>query len=309
MVLERAHDFWQDGPMSLSSRDPDDDPKRRLGEVLNRRYRIESVIGEGGQGVVYRAADLVDGEAVAVKVLRDAAAGDPASRERMFREAQALSTLLGTAAVRVLDQGWTADRAHFLVMEYLEGSDLDDLLALIERDGKRIEPQRLLTILEPVVRTLERAHAQGIIHRDLKPGNIFVLKTGEVRLLDFGFAKFTRLPGLTVVGFIAGSPSYISPEIWGAGASSIDHRADVYSLGAVVFRALTGKPPFVCASVIGIYRAATKDPRPKITPTRPDLPPALDDWAAQALAADPSDRFLTVSALYNALTYALAGVS
>lgn len=281
------------------------DTRSRIGELLNARYRIESILGSGGQGVVYRARDLTDGEPVAIKVLRDEIAADPDWRERMFREARAMASLLGTAAVRVLDQGWTADHAHFLVMELLDGSDLEVALQAIERQGEHPEPRQILEILQPIVDTLERAHTHGIVHRDIKPANVFLLKNGGVRLLDFGFAKFTRLPGLTVAGFIAGSPSYIAPEMWLRGGEKIDQRVDVYSLAAVIFRALAGTPPFSAGAIGAIYKAATTAPRPKLTQFRPELPADVDSWVEQGLAIDPDARFGSVKALVNALSLAL----
>jgi serine/threonine-protein kinase len=278
---------------------------KRIGEVLNERYRIESVLNSGGQGVVFRARDLIDGEVVAIKILRDEMAEDPNSRERMFREAQALASLLGTAAVRVYDQGWTADRAHFLVMELLDGVDLEAALNRIEATNERAEPRQVVDILMPVGETLERAHAHGIVHRDLKPANIFLLKSGEVRLLDFGFAKFMRLRALTMTGYVAGSPSYIAPEIWLKGSSKIDQRVDVYSLGAVAFRALSGRAPFVGKSVADVYRAATTAPRPKLTEFRPELRPSVDDWVEHALSIDPDGRFMSVRALLTAFASSL----
>jgi serine/threonine-protein kinase len=283
----------------------DPDPNRRIGEFLNARYRIESLIGSGGQGVVYRAIDQRDSEAVAIKVLRDEIAADPGWRERMFREAQAMAQLLDTAAVRVLDQGWTVDGAHFLVMELLHGHDLESALAAIESGGRRAEPAQLLEIFGPVVATLERAHAHGIVHRDLKPANIYLLQDGSVRLLDFGFAKFTRLRGLTLTGYIAGSPSYIAPEMWLRGSDKIDQRVDVYSLAAVVFRALAGRPPFIGKTLTDFYLAATTAPRPRLTEFRAELPADVDAWVEQALAIDPDARFSTVSALLKALSTAL----
>lgn len=280
--------------------------RSRTGEILNARYRIEAILGSGGQGVVYRARDITDNELVAIKVLRDEIAADPDWRERMFREARAMASLFGTAAVRVLDQGWTEDHAHFLVMELLDGSDFEVALQAIERQGERAEPQQVLEILQPIVDTLERAHAHGIVHRDIKPANVFLLKNGGVRLLDFGFAKFTRLPGLTVAGFIAGSPSYIAPEMWLRGGEKIDQRVDVYSLAAVIFRALAGTPPFAAGGAIGaIYKAATTAPRPKLTQFRPELPADVDSWVEQGLAIDPDTRFGSVAALVNALSLAL----
>jgi eukaryotic-like serine/threonine-protein kinase len=280
------------------------DFRKRVGALLSGRYRIDSVIGSGGQGVVYSAADLVDGDAVAIKVLRDDFVADSDWRERMYREARAMASLLDTAAVRIYDQGCTDDGAQFLVMELLHGNDLDCALCAIEAKGERAEPRQILEIFGPVVATLERAHAHGIIHRDIKPANIYLLEGGGVRLLDFGFAKFTRLPGLTVTGFVAGSPSYIAPEIWLRGSDQIDPRVDVYSLGAVAFRALAGRPPFV-GSIGALYRAATTAPRPRITDLRPELSSGMDAWVEQALAVEPSERFSTVSALLNALTGAL----
>lgn len=220
-----------------------------------------------------------------------------------------MASLLGTAAVRVLDQGWTADRAHFLVMELLDGNDLETALAAIERGGEHAEPHQVLEILQPIVETLERAHAHGIVHRDIKPANVFLLRGGGVRLLDFGFAKFTRLPGLTVAGFIAGSPSYIAPEIWLRAGLQIDQRVDVYSLAAVAFRALAGVPPFSGDGLGAIYKAATTAPRPKLTDYRSELPPDVDSWVEQGLAIDPDARFGSVRALVNALSLALGFAS
>lgn len=190
-------------------------------------------------------------------------------------------------------------------MELLDGTDFETALSNLEARGERAEPAQLLEILRPVVDTLERAHSHGIVHRDLKPANIFLTKTGQVRLLDFGFAKFTRLRGLTLTGYVAGSPSYIAPEIWLQGSSKIDTRVDVYSLGAVAFRALTGRPPFVGKSIADVYRAATTAARPKLTELRPELRADVDDWVENALSADPDGRFMTVRALLNALTTAL----
>jgi len=281
------------------------DSRSRIGEILNKRYRIESIIGSGGQGVVYRALDLTDGEAVAIKILRDELAADPDWRERMFREARAMASLFGSAAVRVLDQGWTADQALYLVMELLNGHDFETALGNVERSGEKPDPLQVLEIIRPIVDTLERAHAHGIVHRDIKPANVFLLHGGGVRLLDFGFAKFTRLPGLTVAGFIAGSPSYIAPEVWLRGGSQIDQRVDVYSLAAVVFRALAGTPPFTGDGLGAIYKAVTTAPRPKLTGFRPELPAKVDSWVEQGLAIDPDTRFGSVRALLNALSLAL----
>jgi serine/threonine protein kinase len=161
-------------------------------------------------------------------------------------------------------------------------------------------------IIEPVVSTLETAHAAGILHRDLKPSNIFVQKDGSVRLLDFGFAKFLRMRTVTLAGHIAGSPSYIAPECWKETTESLDQRIDVYGLSAVVFRALAGRAPFVGESVIQIMRQCSSAPRPSLYALRPDLPQAIDDWVKAALAIEPDERFVTVRASWSALVAALS---
>lgn len=191
-------------------------------------------------------------------------------------------------------------------MEYLVGKDFEDLLADIERAGQKVPPGALIQLLEPVATTLQAAHDQGIVHRDLKPGNIFCIapeRGGGVRLLDFGFAKFSRLRGFTAAGMVAGSPSYISPEAWRG--KGVDHRSDVYALGAIVFRALGGQAPFIATDLSDLLRAVTMGERPSLHALRPDLPPAIDDWVAMALAIDPDQRFFKARGMWAALRGAL----
>jgi len=268
----------------------------RIGQIIGNRYRLVAELGSGGQGSVYRGLDLRDGDEVAVKVLEPSLHDD---RERNLREAHALTVLTGTAAVRILHQAWTDDGAFCIVMELLHGSDMEGRLRALESNGKVITVRDLFPILTPVVDTLEIAHGAGILHRDLKPGNIFILDTGEVRLLDFGFAKFMRMRPVTQAGMVAGSPSYIAPEIW-AGATELDQRIDVYSLGAVIFRALAGKPPFMSDDLSQVLAMATTAPRPRLTLLRADLPPNIDAWLELALAISPNERFSSAGALYNA---------
>ena len=276
----------------------------RSGQVIGGRYKLVGLIDKGGQGAVYRALDLVDGQDLAIKVLADQGSKDPAFRERMFREARAMASLGGTAAVRVLDQRWSDDGALCLVMELLQGRDFEDHLRRIEGEGRLIEPSELLKLIEPVVSTLEVAHDRGILHRDLKPANIFVLETGGVRLVDFGFAKFVRERRFTADGFIAGSPSYIAPEIW-LDSKHVDQRIDVYSLAAVIFRALAGKPPFFSKHIVEVLQMATRAERPSLHALRLDLPTVVDDWVVHALAIDPNERFSGVRAMWTALCLVL----
>jgi eukaryotic-like serine/threonine-protein kinase len=278
--------------------------KDRTGQVIANRYRLVALIERGGQSEVYRAQDLIGHDEVAIKVLSQGLAADSLFRERMYREALAMANLAGTAAVRVLDQRWTEDGALCLVMELLAGTDLEQALTRLEAAGQRADPRWLLELFGPVVRTLEAAHAAGIVHRDLKPANVFVIDPsagGGVRLLDFGFAKFVRMRGLTQPGQVAGSPSYIAPETWQGRTREIDHRVDVYSLGAVLFRALAGRPPFVAQDLPELLALVTGASRPSLRALRPDLPHLVDQWVVGALAIDPEKRFQTVTALFNAL--------
>jgi serine/threonine-protein kinase len=186
-------------------------------------------------------------------------------------------------------------------MEYLVGGDLDDYLARLEVARLRLSAHRLFELLDPIVDTLEAAHQRGIVHRDLKPGNIFVLKGGGVRLLDFGLAKVLAAPALTNDGMVAGSPSYIAPEVWRGNPRALDHRIDVYSLGAITYRALSGKVPFGGSSLVEKFQLATTGERPSLHRERPDLPLEIDAWVAEALAIDPDLRFHKVRGMWNAL--------
>jgi serine/threonine-protein kinase len=273
----------------------------RIGQRVKRRYELLSLLGEGGQGQVYRARDVKDGEEVAVKVLRERPS-DPAATERMFREAGALVTLWGTGAVRPMDQGWTEDGHFAIVMELLQGRNLETVCDDFERAGELAPLEFALSVFEPVVSTIERAHEHGIVHRDLKPGNVFVLDGGGVRLLDFGFAKFLRKARITSIGVIAGSPSYVAPETWMG--READTGVDVYALGALIFRTLGGRPPFT-GTVGRLYDVVATAPRPSLRALRPELPAAIDDWVPSALAIKPQERFQTVRALWNAFLSAV----
>jgi eukaryotic-like serine/threonine-protein kinase len=283
------------------------DGEDRFGELLDGRYELRDVIARGSQGFLYRARDRKDGDDVAVKLLR-VAGNDPNAVERLFREAQAMTQLMNTSAVRVLDHVRAADGSIGLVMELLHGRELADELAELEASGERMPRDQIVSLFEPIVATLDAAREVGIVHRDVKPENIFVIHPaygGGVRLLDFGFARFTRLTRITREGDIAGSPTHISPEAW-AGVADLDHRADVYALAVVLFRVLAGRVPF--AGTFGeIMRAVTSAPRPSLFALRPDLPPAIDDWVNQALAVDRDRRFTRTGAMWRALRSCLTG--
>lgn len=272
------------------------------GQIIAGRYQLEEVIGRGGHSVVFRASDLRGGPDVAVKMLHDAVAGDPEYTVRMVREQRATAALTGTAAVRVYSLHTSPDGALCLVMELLRGQDLDEYLPALEERGERLSLDALIECLGPIVDTLEIAHESGIVHRDLKPGNIYVMDGNRgVRLLDFGLAKMRDSRPLTRDGMIIGSPSYIAPEVWRGNTRELDHRVDVYSLGAIVFRALGGRVPFPGATIREKLEMVTSGPRPSLYALRPDLPREIDDWVAQVLAIWPDTRFRRMRAMWNAL--------
>ena len=278
-------------------------PSHLPGELLDGRYFVGEVLGRGGHGVVYQAIDQHTGKAVAIKFLHPEFAADPEYNVRMLREAQASAKLSGTAAIQIFALRSDPSGALFIVMELLEGRDLGQYLAQWEDAGQFFPVSEVPKIFDPIVHTLDAAHAAGIVHRDLKPGNIFVLtpeRGGSVKLLDFGLAKVMSAKPLTREGMVAGSPSYIAPEAWKGDSRKLDHRIDVYSMGALLFRVLAGRPPFV-GTLLELMQGALSSERPSLHELRPDFPKEVDEWVKEALAIAPADRFQHVGTMWIAL--------
>jgi serine/threonine-protein kinase len=272
----------------------------RVGQIIAQRYELEAIIGRGGQGTVYRALDRWMKQPVAMKVLGAKAVREPHVLERLMREQQAMSALKGTAAVELFDVCRGNDGELCLVMELLQGVDLDEYLYELHRQNQRMPLTRVAEIFDPLVTTLETAHAAGILHRDLKPANIFLLEGGGVRLLDFGMARLKKSAPLTAAGTVMGSPSFIAPEAWKGVSDLMDQRVDVYSLGVILFLVLAGELPFPGQNVAEKFVNATTAARPSLLKLRPDLPRDADSWVASALALDRDQRFGNVRALWNA---------
>jgi tRNA A-37 threonylcarbamoyl transferase component Bud32 len=274
------------------------------GVVLNSTYRIEELIGEGGMGAVYVGSHLRTGRRYAIKaLLSDARFSDEAIR-RFKREAAAASALGHRGIVAVHDFDVTPEGLHYLVMELLEGETLEVRLSRVGSLGW----EAASSIIKQVGEALHAAHEVGILHRDLKPGNMFIDKSRGVQqervvLLDFGLAKpldDANVTKITTSGTVVGTPLYMSPEQ--ACSEHLDVRADVYSLGAVLYELLTGAPPFLSETVAGIYqRLLNEDPKPPSTAARAKLPPDVDEIVLRALAKKPDGRFQTVRAFVNAI--------
>jgi ABC-type transport system substrate-binding protein len=263
-------------------------------------YVIESVLGRGAMATVYRARGPA-GEVVALKVLEQAADGDERFRDRFLRESQIAAALNHPHVVRTLDSGEDRGRLY-LALEIIDGTDLRQQL----REHGRLEPDRAVEIIGEVGDALDAAHRAGLVHRDVKPGNILVGRDGTAYVCDFGLARHvTSVSSLTGDRGFVGTIDYVPPEqIDGTG---VDARADVYSLGCVLFECLTGSRPFDRDSELSVVFAHLNEPPPHPTDIRADLPSAFDDLIETALAKDPARRYSTTADLAKAARAALNG--
>jgi len=274
------------------------DPAPAIGDVL-AGYRLESELGRGGMGVVYRARHQRLQREVALKVLAPHLASDESFRQRFIRESQAAAALRHPHIVTVHDAGEA--RGHlFLALEYIDGTDLARAI-----EGAPLEPSRAITLLAQVASALDAAHAAGIVHRDVKPANV-LLAGDRAYLTDFGLAsRATDRTRLTAVGQVAGTTDYLAPEQ--VEGRPFDTRTDVYALGCVLHHCLTGRPPFQRDSDVQVLLAHLNARPPSVRTVRPELPAAIDDVVARALAKEPDARFPTCAALVEAARAALSG--
>jgi serine/threonine-protein kinase len=261
-----------------------DDPLQQLvGQVVDGRFRVLSMLGLGGMGAVYRAMQTSVQREVALKVIRGSAS--PALAKRFMLEARTTSQLKSIHTVTVFDFGQTPDGLLYLAMELLEGEDLEHVL---RRHG-RLPWREALRVIDEVALSLEEAHDKGIVHRDLKPSNIYLCKTGSgpplVKVLDFGVAKLQTndQPTLTGTGMIVGTPQYMAPEQ--AHAAATDARTDLYSLGCVLYEMLTGRPPFVADTPLGVLLAHAQQEAPTLETVAPglDSPPGVQQLVESML--------------------------
>jgi serine/threonine-protein kinase len=251
------------------------------------RYRVEQELGRGGMAKVYRGQDTVLGRTVAIKILAPQFADDQDFVHRFRREAQAAARISNQNLVSVFDTG-SDDGVHFIVMEYVDGRTLADLIA----GGGRILPDRAIEIAIDVCRALEAAHAQGVIHRDIKPGNIMLDENGHVKVTDFGIARVTSTADtIAQTAAVLGTASYLSPEQ--AQGQPVDGRSDLYSLGCVVFEMVTGRAPFLGDSPVAVASKHVLEQPTPASRLNPDVSPDLDAVILRALAKNPANRYQT----------------
>ncbi len=251
------------------------------GDLLADRYEIVKRAGAGGMGAVYQAEDRVGGGQVAVKVTVAAA-----DRARALREARSLQTLVHPQIVRYVDHGETPTGELYLVMEWLEGEDLAARLArapLSLRDS--------VDVTRRAAEALGFAHARGLIHRDVKPGNVFLVDgdPARVKVLDFGLARAGAVSELTRTGILVGTPAYMAPE-QARGAPVLDARVDVFALGCMLFKCITGRSPFQADTMVAVLAKVLIEDAPRLRDVRPDVPRELDELVAKMLAKDAAQR-------------------
>ena len=277
--------------------EPETEAAGPIGRTLNGRYEIKRLLGQGGMGGVYEGEHLEIGKRVAIKLVHSLHARDSHIAARIKQEARSTSAIESEHIVQVFDAGQDESLGLFLVMELLKGEDLANILAR----RKTLSPSTAAMLVAQAASGLSRAHAAGIVHRDLKPANVFVVTRDDgsslVKLVDFGIAKLVREanrqsqgPGLTRMGMVIGTPQYMSPE-QAQGLPTVDHRTDIYSLGAVLFEAIVGESPFKEMPTYEqtILQIMTR-PAPLLSSRIPEIAPELDRLCSEMMAMDPRHR-------------------
>lgn len=291
----------------LRRRRPAQAPGRSTDGTLPRRigdFRVSGELGRGGMATTYRAERVRDGLPVAIKVPHET--GDPTYRERFLREGRLGETLHHPRIVRIVEAGEDGGRPY-LALELIPGQTLR---AMLDESTVPLPPGRAVAIVRDIAEALDYAHGKGVVHRDLKPENVMLLPDGTVKVMDFGVARIEGQPGLTTSRFFFGSPVYAAPEL--VDPPSVDLRADLYSLGVILFELLEGRPPFVHESVFKLLEMHQREPLPTPESLPRPLPPEVWRVLRRLLEKDPGRRYPSAQALLvdlDAILYEPSGAT
>ncbi len=287
-------------------------PSEQIGKVLGGKYRLISLLGQGGMGRVFSAEHVLLGRPVAVKVLHPALEGNAELAERFLREARSASSIEHPGIIDILDADRDESGALYMVMELLQGESLSDFL----KRSQAVDPGEAVELAREILDALYSAHEQGIIHRDLKPDNIFLVEDGSrgsrVRILDFGISKAMNDGDdelkLTRTGVVLGTPHYMAPE-QARGTQELDHRIDIWAMGVILYQMLAGHRPYTGNSYNEVMLKIAVDPVPSLAELAPHIPERLVRCVEGALEKDPKQRYGSVAEMVRAMEQAAAEFS
>ncbi|WP_257350141.1 Stk1 family PASTA domain-containing Ser/Thr kinase [Pseudalkalibacillus decolorationis] len=265
-----------------------------IGRRISDRYKILEIIGDGGMAVVYKAEDLILDRIVAVKVLRSEYSTDEDFIRRFHREAESATSLNHPNVVSIVDVG-EDDRTYFIVMEYVEGKTLKQII----RNQGPLSPERSVEIMKQLSSAIEHAHEHHIVHRDIKPHNILIDPKGNVKVTDFGIALAATAATITHTNSVLGSVHYFSPEQARGGIAN--SKSDIYSMGVVLYEMVTGRLPFSGESAVSVALKHLQDSFPDPKLLNSDIPQSLENIILKAMAKDPNKRYNDVNELESDL--------
>ncbi len=266
-----------------------------IGKKLDGRYLLEELVGEGGMANVYRAMDLKEQRTVAVKILKEECTESEEMVRRFKNESKAISILNHPGIVKVYDVSVT-DKIQYMVMEYVDGITLKEYLSL---RGGPLTWKETLHFITQVLEALSHAHSKGVVHRDVKPQNIMLQSNGQVKLMDFGIARFSQAENYALGDKAIGSVHYISPEQ--AKGMPTDATTDIYSVGVMMYEMLSGKLPFESNSAVSVAIKQISDEAVPLSKLMPDLPTGLSKICCKAMAKDHRDRYQSAPAMLEAI--------
>ena len=254
------------------------------GKRLDGRYEIHELLGVGGMAVVYRAYDTIDDRMVAIKILKDEFSGNSEFLRRFRNESKAIAVLSHPNIVKVYDVSF-GDRMQYIVMEYVDGITLKEYLD----QQKEVRWKEAIHFTVQILRALQHAHEKGIVHRDIKPQNIMLLQDGTIKVMDFGIARFARSETRTITDKAIGSVHYIAPEQ--ARGDLTDEKADIYSVGVMLYEMITGQLPFEADNAVSVAIMQLQANPTLPREINPEVPEGLQDITMKAMQKTPSQRY------------------